>query len=310
MLTITDKTQKILNFYESESPGVKTNLATLLGHGSLGGTGKLLILPVDQGFEHGPTSSYAINEEAFDPYYHYELAIKAKVSAYAAPIGALEVGANKFAGMIPTILKMNSSNTLLPGNIPANQAITSSIKDALRLGCIGIGFTIYPGSADSNNMYEQFKELSIEAKNHGLFTVVWSYPRGPSISKKGETAIDTVSYGAHIAALLGAHVIKVKLPSNYIEDIKAKELLKEKLDSFSDLKNRVSYVVKSCFNGKRIVVFSGGPTQKSGDIFNEIISISKGGGHGSIIGRNSFQRKFEEGLSMLNNIIKIYKQNT
>jgi class I fructose-bisphosphate aldolase len=309
MYKITNETKKILNFYESENPGVKKNLATLLGHGELGGTGKVVILPVDQGFEHGPVLSYAVNEEAFDPYYHYKLAIESKVSAYAAPLGALEVGANKFAGMVPTILKINSSNTLIPNDMPAHQAVTSSIKDALRLGCIGIGFTIYPGSTLSNNMYEQFQKLSIEAKKHGLFSVVWSYPRGPAISKKGETSLDIVSYGAHIASLLGAHIIKVKLPTNYIENPKAQELLKQHHSNLSDLNNRVSYVMKSCFNGRRIVVFSGGPTQKKEDILKEIDAIAKGGGHGSIIGRNSFQRKFQDGKQLLNDIINIYKKN-
>ena len=124
IMQISKNVQKILKFYESDNPGVKNNLARLLNHGDLGGTGKIVILPVDQGFEHGPLESYSINEDAFDPYYHYRLAIESQVSAYAAPLGSLEMGASEFAGMVPTILKMNSSNTLMSKDIPANQSIT------------------------------------------------------------------------------------------------------------------------------------------------------------------------------------------
>jgi len=305
MSIITKKVRNILNFYESDNPGVKNNLARLLGQGALGGTGRLVILPVDQGFEHGPVASFAVNEDAYDPHYHYKLAVEANVSAYAAPLGSLEAGASTFSGMIPTILKINSSNSLISKDSAPNQAVTASIKDALRLGCIGIGFTIYPGSELSHEMYEEFRQLSIEAKDHGLFTVVWSYPRGSSISKEGETSIDVVSYGAHIASLIGAHIVKVKLPANTFATDKAKELYANN-KSLSELSNRVSHVVKSCFAGRRIVVFSGGPTQDTKDIYKETQAIKNGGGHGSIIGRNSFQRPYQEGLAMLKKIIEIY----
>ncbi|AIL64896.1 Fructose-bisphosphate aldolase class 1 [Rickettsiales bacterium Ac37b] len=299
--------KNILDHYESDSPGVKTNLSRILLQGKLGGTGRLLILPVDQGFEHGPGRSFAVNEDAYDPYYHYKLAIEAGLSAYAAPFGMLAAGASNFAGYIPTILKLNSSNSLVPrDNIP-NQAITATVKDALHLGCSAIGLTIYPGSGAAFDMIEEAKELIAEAKSYGLATVVWSYPRGGDLSKEGETAIDVCAYAAHIAALIGAHIIKVKPPTAYIEQIEAKKIY-ENMD-LNSLQNRIKHIKQACFNGKRLVVFSGGVNKNVDDLYKEIQEIYHGGGSGSIIGRNSFQRSRKDALEMLNKIIEIYRGN-
>src|SRR3954468_9182475 len=150
-MTITPAVKAILANYESDNPGTKANLARILMQGRLGGTGKLIILPVDQGFEHGPARSFSVNPAAYDPHYHYQLAIDAGLSAYAAPLGMLEAGADTFAGQIPTILKVNSSNSWAGG---ANQAGTGGVDDALRLGCAAIGFIIYPGSDDCFEMME------------------------------------------------------------------------------------------------------------------------------------------------------------
>src|SRR5437588_12723315 len=111
-MRVTQKVKKILDWYEGDPPGVKANLARILCTGKLGGRGKVVILPVDQGFEHGPARSFAPNPPAYDPHYHYQLAIEAGLSAYAAPLGFLEGGAGTFAGAIPTILKVNSANSL------------------------------------------------------------------------------------------------------------------------------------------------------------------------------------------------------
>src|SRR5690349_9110691 len=162
-MPMTETVRKILSWYESDSPGTKANLARILSQGRLGGTGKLIILPVDQGFEHGPARSFAPNPEGYDPHYHYQLAIDAGLSAYAAPLGPLEAGADTFAGAIPTILKMNSANSLARAKENADQAVTASVKDALRLGCAAIGFTIYPGSDAMYDQYEEIRELSAEA---------------------------------------------------------------------------------------------------------------------------------------------------
>ena len=297
-MLVSNKVRQILSYYESENPGTKANLVRILMHGKLGGSGNLVILPVDQGFEHGPIKSFEVNCDAYDPHYHFQLAIDARVSAYAAPLGMIEAGASTYAGTLPLILKLNNSNSLHSKNLTADQAVTSSVKDALRLGCVAVGFTIYPGSAKCFDMMEEAREIIAEAKSYGLAVVLWSYPRGEGISKEGETAVDVIAYAAHMAALLGANIIKVKLPSQRLE--------KEKIDVTDSLSQRITYIKKSCFAGRRIVVFSGGESKSLSDIYSEVREIKQGGGNGSIIGRNTFQRKKEEALPMLNRIMDIY----
>lgn len=305
-MKITKTVKQILSSYESDNPGTKTNLARLLMHGRLGGTGKMIILPVDQGFEHGPGRSFAINPLAYDPHYHYQLAVDAGLSAYAAPLGMLEAGADTFAGMIPTILKVNSSNSLTPAGDDADQAVTGTVHDALRLGCSAIGFTIYPGVNNTHGMIEECSAIAAEAKAVGLAVVAWCYPRG-NMSKEGETAIDVISYAAHIAALIGAHIIKVKLPSQHLEAPEAKtEYLAHNVD-ISTMTARVRHVVQSCFQGRRLVVFSGGAAKDDQGVYEDARAIRDGGGNGSIIGRNAFRRSREEALDMLDRLVKIYQ---
>ena len=292
----------ILGKYESDNPGTKANLARILMQGALGGTGKLVILPVDQGFEHGPARSFAINPDAYDPHYHFQLAIDAKLSAYAAPLGPLEAGADTFAGQIPTILKVNSSNSWAT---TIDQAVTGTVDDALRLGCSAIGFTIYPGSDGIFEQMEEIREMSAEAKAVGIATVIWSYPRGGQISKEGELALDVGAYAAHMAALLGAHIIKVKLPTAHIEQKDAAKAYEG--GDWSTQALRVGHVVKSCFAGRRIVVFSGGAAKGADAVYQDARDIRDGGGNGSIIGRNTFQRPRAEALEMLARIVRIYQ---
>lgn len=306
-MKITAKVKKILSHYESDNPGTKTNIAKILMHGKLGGTGKMVILPVDQGFEHGPDRSFAVNELAYDPHYHYQLAIDAGLNAYAAPLGMIEAGADTFAGAIPTILKVNSSNSLHNGGTAPHQATTGSVKDALRLGCSAIGFTIYPGSDAAFDMFEEIREMAEEAKSYGLAVVIWSYPRGGDLSKMGETAIDICAYAAHIAALLGAHIIKVKPPTQALENLEAIKVYEKCKINISTMQSRIEHVMKASFNNRRIVVFSGGNAKGEEAIYEEIREIYRGGANGSIIGRNTFQRPREEALKMLDNIIKIYQ---
>jgi len=299
---MTPTVKAILANYESDTPGVKANLARILMQGRLGGTGKLIILPVDQGFEHGPARSFAVNPAAYDPHYHFQLAIDAGLSAYAAPLGMIEAGAATFAGQIPMILKVNSSNSWATA---INQALTGGVEDALRLGCSAIGFTIYPGSDDVFGMMEQIREMSDHAKSVGIATVIWSYPRGGMLSKKGELAFDVGAYAAHMAALLGAHIIKVKLPSDHIEQEDAKKAY-EGIDGSTQAK-RVAHVVQSSFAGRRIVVFSGGAAKGADAVYQDARDIRDGGGNGSIIGRNTFQRPRDEAMAMLDKLVRIYK---
>jgi len=299
---MTATVKAILDKYEATSPAVKANLHRILMQGHLGGTGKLVILPVDQGFEHGPARSFAINPPAYDPHYHYQLAIDAGLSAYAAPLGMLEAGADTFAGQIPTILKVNSSNSWAT---TIDQAVTGSVSDALRLGCAAIGFTIYPGGDNVFEQMEEIRELSEEAKSVGIATVIWSYPRGPNLSKEAELALDVGAYAAHMAALLGAHIIKVKLPTAHVEQKDAQKAYEG--TDWSKQSDRVKHVVQSSFAGRRIVVFSGGAAKGSDAVYQDARDIRDGGGNGSIIGRNTFQRPRAEALEMLAKIVSIYK---
>ncbi|NTU76774.1 MAG: class I fructose-bisphosphate aldolase [Alphaproteobacteria bacterium] len=306
-MKLTRRVREILDGYEGETPGTKANLARILMAGRLGGTGKMVILPVDQGFEHGPARSFAINPPAYDPHYHYQLAIDAGLNAYAAPLGPIAAGADTFAGAIPTILKMNSANSLSRQKETADQAVTASVDDALRLGCAAVGFTIYPSSDAMYDQYEELRDIMREAKAKGLATVVWSYPRGGDLPKEGELAVDVIAYAAHMAALLGANIIKVKLPSAHLENKDAKKVYEEKKIPIATLPERVKHIMQSSFNGKRIVVFSGGAAKGENAVFDDARAIYAGGGNGSIIGRNSFQRPREDALKLLEEIIKIYQ---
>jgi len=302
---MTPRVREILSWYGSDNPGTLTNLARIMNHGKLAGTGKMVILPVDQGFEHGPARSFAKNPDGYDPNYHVELAIESGCNAYAAPLGFIEAIARDYAGEIPLILKINNSDTLYGDKRPIS-AVTSYIDDALRLGCVGIGFTIYPGSADRKQMYEEIAEASRLAKQAGLVVVIWSYARGEQISKDGETAIDVIAYSAHIASQLGAHIVKVKPPTVHIEQAAAAKVYAEQGIKVATLTDRIRHVVQSCFNGKRIVIFSGGEAKGTEELLKEVQEISQGGGFGSIMGRNAFQRPKKESIALLNSVMEAF----
>ena len=306
--TATPQVQAILEHYRGQNPGVLTNLARLLNAGRLGGTGKLVILPVDQGFEHGPARAFGPNDAAYDPRYHIELAVEAGCNAYAAPLGFIEAVAADYAGDIPLILKLNNHDVLQDEVDPLG-ARTSSVADALRLGCCAVGFTIYPGTADRRLQYVEFADLAAQAKAAGLAVVLWAYPRGGGLSKEGETGLDVTAYSAQIAAQLGAHVIKVKLPSAHLEQAPAAKIYEQQEIPRETLAERVRHVVQSSFNGRRIVIFSGGVLNSdTAAILAEARAIRDGGGFGSIMGRNVFQRPKADGLRLLSDVMAIYEE--
>jgi class I fructose-bisphosphate aldolase len=303
---MTPRVKEILGWYGADNPGVLTNIARLLNHGRLAGAGKLVILPVDQGFEHGPARSFAVNPPAYNPLYHFELAIEAGCNAYAAPLGFIEAGAREFAGDLPLILKLNDADSLLDEKNP-EQAITGSVEDALRLGCVAVGFTIYPGSGYQYQMFGQIRAIAEEAKRKGLVVVIWSYPRGGDLTKAGETAIDVVAYSAQIAAQLGAHIIKVKLPTDHIEQEAARKVYEAEKIPIATQAERVRHVVQSAFDGRRIVIFSGGAANFDDKaLFDEFRAIHDGGGFGSIVGRNAFQRPRADAVRMLQTAMDIH----
>lgn len=303
---MTPRVREILSWYGSDNPGVLTNMARVLNHGRLAGTGKLVILPVDQGFEHGPARSFAKNPDGYDPSYHAALAVESGCNAYAAPLGFIEAVARDFAGEIPLILKINNSDTLFSNNAPCS-ALTSAVDDALRLGCVGIGFTIYPGSALRKEMYEEIAQAAREAKKAGLLVVIWSYARGEQLSKDGETGIDVIAYAAQIAAQLGAHFIKVKPPTAHIEQAAAKKVYQEMGIPVAKLSDRTRHVVDACFSGKRVVIFSGGEAKGTDDVLAEVKELAQGGAFGSIMGRNAFQRPKKEAIALLQAVMDTYR---
>lgn len=309
-MRVTQRVHKILDNYQSDSPGTKANIARMLCTGRLGGTGKMVILPVDQGFEHGPVRSFAPNPAGYDPAYHAQLAVDAGLNAYASALGMIEAVADQYAAQIPLILKVNSANTLYRSKEAPTQAITASVDDAVRLGCAAIGYTIYPGSDEAFHMMNDLRELIREAKSKGIASVVWSYPRGGALSKDGELAMDISAYAAHIAALMGAHVVKVKLPSDFLEQPDAKKVYEKEAIDISTQAARVRHVMQAAFNGKRLVVFSGGAMKGADSIYQDAQDIYDGGGNGQIIGRNTFQRPREQALEMLDRIINIFLGKT
>ena len=219
----------------------------------------------------------------------------------------LEAGADTFAGQIPTILKANSANSLIPSEAPNDQAITACVDDALRLGCAAIGFTVYPGSSQGLDMFEEISAMREEAAAKGVATVIWSYPRGEALTKEGETAMDVSAYAAQMAALLGAHIIKIKLASDHLEQKEAKKVYEAEKIDISDQAARVRHAMQAAFNGRRIVVFAGGSKKSESAVFDDARAIRDGGGNGSIIGRNTFQRPREDALKLLDSIIRVYK---
>ena len=302
----TPRISEILSWYGSDNPGTLANLARIMNHGKLAGTGKFVILPVDQGFEHGPARSFGPNPPAYNPLYHFQLALDAGCNAYAAPLGFLEAGAREYAGAIPLILKVNDHDLLHGDDKDPDQALTGSVYDALRIGASAIGFTIYPGSEHSQKMYGQIRAYAEEAKRHGLAVVVWSYPRGSALSKEGETAIDVCGYAAHIAAQLGAHIIKVKIPTSHLEQEAAKKIYEKEGIPIGTIAERIKHVVKCTFDGRRILIFSGGAAETDDKLLEQVQGVQDGGGFGSIIGRNSFTRKKEDALKLLGTITDIY----
>jgi class I fructose-bisphosphate aldolase len=302
----TERVKEILSWYKTENTGVLTNLAKLLNTGTLAGTGKMVILPVDQGFEHGPARSFAPNPSGYDPRFHFELAIESGCNAYAAPFGQLAVSAGDFVGEIPTIVKVNNSDTLFSSKNPCS-AVTCSVRDALQLGATAIGFTIYPGSSLRNEMYQQIREMGAEARSYGLPVVIWSYPRGEELSKAGETAIDVVAYAAHIACQLGAHIVKIKPPTAHIEQDAAKKAYEKAGIKVGTLAERAAHVVNSCFGGRRITIFSGGEAKGDAEVLEDVRQLALGGAFGSIMGRNAFQRPRAEGVKLLKQTMAIFR---
>lgn len=303
-----DRVKEILSWYPALTNMQRHNLLRFINYGRIGGTGKFVLLPVDQGFEHGPGRSFEPNPAGYDPAYHAKLAIESGCNGYAAPLGQVEAAADIIAeAELPTILKVNSHDLMMPDGDDPYPALTAWVDDAVRLNCAAVGFTIYPGSVHSKDMYEQVRELADDARAAGLVVVVWAYPRGSGLpSKDVETAVDICCYAVHIAAQLGAHIIKCKPTKGVIglpDHIKKDTYKNVPIDT---LANRTKVVVKSAFNGHRIVINSGGEAKGDDEVLEEVRQLNAGGSFGSIVGRNAFQRQKDESIALLHQIQDIY----
>ena len=305
-MRVSQTVRRLLNDYTSENLGTQTNIARIISSGKLAGTGRMIVYAIDQGFEHGPGRAFEVNAPSYDPHYHFKFAVDAGVSAIAVPLGMLECAGPSFVGAVPTILKINSSNSLYRNKAAADQSCNATVADAVRLGCTGVGFTLYPGSDQNLDILEECREVIAEAKAHGLAAVIWSYARGGDVSKDGELALDVISYGAHLACQLGAHIVKVKPPTAHIElEVAKKAYASVKKDTLAD---RVAHVKQSCFGGRRLVVFSGMEATSEEAVLNNMRQVAAGGGSGTAIGRNLFQRPRAEGLKVADQLIQIFKK--
>jgi len=301
-----NRTEEILSWYTSENPGVRANLYRILNHGKLAGTGRMLMLPADQGIEHGPGRSFVHNPAAYDPRYHVELAIEAGCNAYVAPLGFLEAVASDYAGRIPFVLKLNGRDQLHVDPDPM-LAQFATVEDALRLGCSAIGYCIYPGTNNRRLLYESLREVVRESKRVGLPVIVWSYPRGANIPKEAETAIDLTTYAAHLAAQMGAHIIYLKLPTERIENEDTRILYEKHGVPLLTLEDRIRHVLQGTFAGRRLVLFSGGPRGDVDILLNEAVAIRNAGAAGQMIGRNAFQRSRDEALDLFEQLVRVYR---
>jgi class I fructose-bisphosphate aldolase len=301
---MAERAREILSWYSSDTPGVRKNIARLLNHGRLAGTGWLVILPVDQGFEHRPARSFAPNPPAYDPRYHFELAITAGCNAYAAPLGFLEAGPAEYADEIPLILKLNSSDSLDGGNDPC-PAMTGSVDDALRLGCAAIGFTIYPASVARKEMYGQIRALSEEAKRKGLAVVVWSYPRGSWRSGKSDIPIDAVDYAAKMAAQGGAHIINLGFPTPFAGQPVDNRCGTDET-SVAAASRCVRKIVEKALRNRRVALFLTGGGNRSA--LDEARAIIHGGGMGSTIDPSILGHLRGEALQLLESVMAIFTE--
>lgn len=298
------RVEEILSWYQhTNTSQQQENLARILNHGRIGGTGKLMILPIDQILEHGPGRAFELNPVMYDPLEQAQFAVDGGFNAFAAPLGSLERGYEVLAKHnVPTILKVNSHTLMIPDNENPKPSIHSWVDDAVRLGCSAVGFTLYPGSLHSNDMEQQARELIADARKAGLITILWVYPRGAGLIKGQERAVDVIAYGVALGVSLGAQIIKVKLPIDGYGIASNKEMgIYDKVPT-ETLTDRIKLVMKAAYNGHRIVIHSGGDFANAATLADEMRAIRDGGAFGSIMGRNAFQRPREQALDLITNL--------
>ena len=283
------------------SPGKKTRLKRLLyDYGPGGGT--LLVLPIDQGLEHGPVDFFA-NPESLDPLYQYDLAREGKFSAIALHIGLAEKYFHEFAGDVPLILKLNGK-TSVPSDAQAFSPLTGTVEDAVRLGADAVGYTVYVGSPAQDRDFLQFVEVRRSAERLGMPVVVWAYPRGEAIAKRGgRESLYAVDYAARVALELGADIVKLNYPVASEKDSESPAPYNSLHLSPDDAFRKV---VQSA--GRALVLVSGGEKVGDEDLLRKVRSSMDAGASGIIFGRNLWQRPRAEALRLTRELHAIFHE--
>lgn len=281
------------------SIGKKTRLGRLLyKYGPANGT--LLLLPIDQGLEHGPVD-FLSNPDSEDPEFQLKLAKDGNYSGIVFHIGLAEKYMKKYAGDVPLVLKLNGK-TNIPAEDEAFSPLDASVEDAVRLGADAVGYTLYVGSPSQELDISQFNQIRQSAERYGMPVIMWSYPRGRAIEAKGgKNSVYAVDYAARVACELGADVVKLNMPE-FKEDQKAqypKAYQGLKLNDLEAMKK----VIKSA--GRTMVLVSGGSKLSDEDLINKVNICLKAGATGLIFGRNMWQRKYDEAMKITKKVHKI-----
>ena len=296
------------------SPRVLASLQRLFGHGRLGGTGYLSILPVDQGIEHTAGASFAPNPIYFDPENIIKLAIEAECNAVASTFGVLGSLARKYAHKIPFIVKLNHNELLTYPNT-FDQIFFGSVGQAYDMGGTAVGATIYFGSEESGRQISEIAEAFEEAHELGMATVLWCYARNSSFKTKDKdyhAAADLTGQANHLGVTIRADIIKQKLPENNgafttLNFAKSHPLMYDKLSSDHPI-DLLRYQLANCYMGRSGLLTSGG-SAGSNDLQSAVTTAvvnKRGGGTGVIMGRKSFQKPMEEGVALIRAVQDVY----
>ncbi|MGI0053600.1 MAG: class I fructose-bisphosphate aldolase [Thermoplasmata archaeon] len=283
------------------SPGKRTRLRRLLyEHGPGGGT--LLVLPIDQGLEHGPIDFFA-NPDALDPDYQFRLAREGRFSAIALHIGLAEKYFHGYAGEVPLILKLNGK-TSIPSDAQAFSALTGTVEDAVRLGADAVGYTVYVGSPAQDRDFAQLAGVRAACDRLGMPLIVWAYPRGEAVSKKGgKESLYAIDYSARVALELGADVVKVNFPVRSEKDRESPAAYAQLPDDPDAAFRRV---VRSA--GRALVLVSGGEKMDDAELKRKVRSSMDAGATGIIFGRNLWQRPWDEAIGLTRELHGIFRE--
>jgi fructose-bisphosphate aldolase, class I len=274
-------------------PGKKARLRRLLYEFGPG-NGTLMLLPIDQGIEHGPRDFFP-NPASKDPFYQFDLAAEAGYSALACQIGMAEKYYPDYAGEVPLILKVNGKTDIPPSD-QALSTCNASVEDAVRLGADAVGYTLYVGSPRQGEDLEQLRQVREDCDRFGMPLVVWSYPRGEAVDKKGgQNTFYAIDYAARMAMEMGADVVKLNMPK--IDPARDKDAQ----SPYNEMEVTQEEAIRQCVEsaGRSLVVLSGGSKADDETVLGNTEMIMQAGGSGVIFGRNVWQRERSEALEIV-----------